>query len=145
MMSLLHSLPSEIIDNLNMRLILFEIMTFCDFSTLWKKRQNMFLIPQPTESLIQLIQTLYVGDRSSRLTFSTNMISIHLLHGLWFIYIHVNMIYMMSLAHLLCSEIIDILHKPLIPFEIMTFCDFSTLWKKRQNVSLIPHPTKSLI
>ena len=86
-----------------------------------------------------------IGDRSSRLTFSTNMISIHLLNGLWFIYIHVNMIYMMSLAHLLCSEIIDILHKPLIPFEIMTFCDFSTLWRKRQNVSLIPHPTKSLI
>ena len=85
------------------------------------------------------------GNRSSRLTFSTKMISLYRLRRYWWIDINVNMIYMMFLLHSLPSEIIDNLNMSLISFEIMTFCDFSTLWKKRQNVSLIPQLTKSLI
>ena len=85
------------------------------------------------------------GNRSSRLTFSTNMISLYRLRRYWWIDINVNMIYMMSLPHLWPSEIIDNLYLRLIPFEIMTVCDFSTLSKKRQDVSLIPQLTKPLI
>ena len=81
------------------------------------------------------------GNRSSRLTFSTNMISLYRLRRYWWIDINVNMTYMMSLPHLWPSEIIDNLYLRLIPFEIMPVCDFSTLSKKRQGVSLIPQLT----